>query len=689
MPGVLVRGSVIALALLSVGTLARAQRDAKVPTPFRIGEQVDYDFGGVKRGEVVGYSRTGWVEIQRPDGHKITLPPDKVKRLSAGTKSDESGPPASRDDNPFSGDDESARDIALRKWTDRTGKHTVEATLIEVRDGRVKLRRADGKEVSLELKQLNEADQQFLTARPAGSSAPLPSPVELSRAKSLDSQPSPEWSYQPEGASSVALPQARIPLDAKLDFFDRPVSLFVLPDQEQAYVVFSNESPRAAHYSSIALCNLKTQTVEVTAQFATGQVPIAIAPHGQHVLARSQGNLHGQKHLLSLFSFAGGKSSPMLAWQPYPSKHKHDPNADAYWAHFLDNEHLLTASHGGIVALWKVTDRVEPIYSVAAAGRVQPALSPGGRYLAIPVERGVLLFEALSGNRAGFLATDDLLRGWCPVGFDLQGNRLAMLHNGRLRVWNLQTQQIERDFPITPGALHRLDWVSDDCLLIDGRSLIDVERRVHAWQYLQLGDTATMVGSRLWHLQHGSTPKELILTSAQLPDAPARQALAQVTEENALLIKPGLPVKLLIEVSGTAEQQAAAREALEQKLTANGMQLADKAAVLLVATVQTGKAETIEYRQFGVGFNETTKHEFTPEVLEVAYFINGKSVWRYVNQTMAPLMIDLSDGESIDTALRRATKQDLGLFGQIWLPQYIAGKPDGAPYGESAVPADG
>ena len=57
-----------------------------------------------------------------------------------------------------------------RKWTDSSGKHTIEAELVDVVDGTVRLKRADGKVISLPLEKLSAADQQFL-AKPAGDSA--------------------------------------------------------------------------------------------------------------------------------------------------------------------------------------------------------------------------------------------------------------------------------------------------------------------------------------------------------------------------------------------------------------------------------------------------------------------------------------------------------------------------------------
>jgi hypothetical protein len=56
-----------------------------------------------------------------------------------------------------------------RTWTDTTGAFTVEAEFVDLVDGKVRLKRADGRIVTVTLDQLSEADQQL--ARQAGNPA--------------------------------------------------------------------------------------------------------------------------------------------------------------------------------------------------------------------------------------------------------------------------------------------------------------------------------------------------------------------------------------------------------------------------------------------------------------------------------------------------------------------------------------
>ena len=58
----------------------------------------------------------------------------------------------------------STASISARKWTDTTGKFPVEAELVEVKDGSVKLKKRDGKIITLPVSTLSKADRDFLAA---------------------------------------------------------------------------------------------------------------------------------------------------------------------------------------------------------------------------------------------------------------------------------------------------------------------------------------------------------------------------------------------------------------------------------------------------------------------------------------------------------------------------------------------
>ena len=46
-----------------------------------------------------------------------------------------------------------------RTWTDSTGKHTVEAAFVDLKDGKVRLKKEDGKIITIPIERLSDADR--------------------------------------------------------------------------------------------------------------------------------------------------------------------------------------------------------------------------------------------------------------------------------------------------------------------------------------------------------------------------------------------------------------------------------------------------------------------------------------------------------------------------------------------------
>lgn len=66
-----------------------------------------------------------------------------------------------------------------RTWTDASGKHRTRATLVEVVDGSVKLKKTDGKTITVPIDRLSEADKNWLEKhKAAAESAAAPSDAE-------------------------------------------------------------------------------------------------------------------------------------------------------------------------------------------------------------------------------------------------------------------------------------------------------------------------------------------------------------------------------------------------------------------------------------------------------------------------------------------------------------------------------
>ena len=57
-----------------------------------------------------------------------------------------------------------ATPVSARKWTSNDGKFSVEAELVEVKDGNVRLKRQNGEIITVPLTNLSKADRDYLSS---------------------------------------------------------------------------------------------------------------------------------------------------------------------------------------------------------------------------------------------------------------------------------------------------------------------------------------------------------------------------------------------------------------------------------------------------------------------------------------------------------------------------------------------
>ena len=136
-------------------------------TKFKVGDQIEYKMGPqTYSGQVVEVRKNGWAKIEfEIDGHQTsrTVPLRQITLIKAKT------------------DDE------FRQWTDDTGEFSVRAKLIEQTDQAVKLKKEDGRVVTVPLDKVvrGEADivltASVVEAKPAAKSGHGRSPIRRHR----------------------------------------------------------------------------------------------------------------------------------------------------------------------------------------------------------------------------------------------------------------------------------------------------------------------------------------------------------------------------------------------------------------------------------------------------------------------------------------------------------------------------
>ena len=98
-----------------------------------------------------------WKVLVEPPTAESTGPTDASKGRAAAAERPAGRSTAPATGNPFALPSDPQ---GLRTWTDSTGEFTIEAEFVALTDGQVKLRRKDGKVLTLPLSRLSEQDQR-------------------------------------------------------------------------------------------------------------------------------------------------------------------------------------------------------------------------------------------------------------------------------------------------------------------------------------------------------------------------------------------------------------------------------------------------------------------------------------------------------------------------------------------------
>lgn len=674
-----IRFSVLVCAVGAPVTLRGDEFDTSTLKP---GDLVEVElFDEWKPGKVVEVTRTGWVWVVDQKKHRHLYTPDQI-RLPAEV------------DSPFATEEEKSNKQVVRTWKDAGGKYEVQAKLLRVEGEQVVLERADGKQVTVALARLSDADRRFVlgpkTEQPSdNNTAPEASQLtntNLDRARPADVSPGGQWQYVADVAETdKTLPSdVRIPLGKGRDIFDDPTALMLAPQSRQAFAVLLHSPPGKDVYTArMFACDLSEGKMERVSPFE-GEMPIDISEDGQLLLARSTGFGFGKESRLALYTVAGEDVSPRLAWEPYADADEAD--RDVSWVRFVGSSHILTMSSEGLLALWNTTD-LTPVWVAEGKRNSRLGLSANAHCVALAVEDGLVLLETLTGNKLGHLPVDLEGRHGELVALDTTGKQLALFTPGRCQVWQLDDQQLVRDFAVAQRVRgsKSLVWCGPEHLLVDGRALIDVTRRLWAWEYEDSTPLVRPSGEQVCFVTGGTKRDSFVLATASLPDAAARNATASLDADDLLVVRPGMGVSVDLKLDLPADERQKLLAGLAENLERSGLKADPQSGLKLICSIRDGETKEIEYREFGV-FKSTT-HKATEEILELSLEAEGTTVWKYVSTTSPPHFLSLEKNESIKKALQRVMKQDPSRIARIWLPGHVARGPLDKAYGSSPAPS--
>lgn len=346
---------------------------------------------------------------------------------------------------------------------------------------------------------------------------------------------------------------------------------------------------------------------------------------------------------------ASGKH--VVGFRPYEREEK--DGKQVKWAAFVDASHLLTLSSKGRVVLWTIPE-CQVVYSIKTDGHSVPAVSAGRRYVAVGTSKGVLMFNALTGQSMGKLGDR---AAWTSVlSFNPAGTMLAcsegMGQSRVLSVYDLKSGKLAAEVML-PKALRDpgIDWVSPGYVVVGREYLVELERLMVVWRFERprVGVSVKAGGDeRYWYV----TSEQDRLMNVALPDEAAKKAIGAVKAEE-LAVRPGM--KVTLEVSTASNDEATRKkvtDALVKRLKENGLTVADGQPVRLVASVTTKGGKEMKYRRMGRLGDETV--QTTEFDARLAFEVDGQVAWEsQTTGSNAQFFVSAKADESISDVLNR------------------------------------
>jgi hypothetical protein len=401
--------------------------------------------------------------------------------------------------------------------------------------------------------------------------------------------------------------------------------------------------------SMIEICDLKSGRVSNQLPGPRGLKVVAASPSGKRIATACE-----------VETFTMG---PVQVWEVNGKEAKHiigwhandDEKHQISWLCWLDENRLLTLDEHALT-LWNV-DGAKAIYQISGERMSPPAFSPGGKQLSLANGSAVNVHDVDSGELLASLAVEDLGMN-ALTAFSPSGKQIAVTGTSEVIVGDLGSGEIVlRCYAPAAGAFAKgLAWVNENQILVGGTNLVDIPSKMPIWTYAsQATQTAPGAGRVVWYAFDDHASKQRALLPFQLPH-PAVKPVS----EGELALKPGDEVGIEMQVDDGA-LAAEAEERMKKAIEMAGFAFNPSATTKLVVRSGPGESEEIKYQDWGID-RETHTVNVNKREYEVSLVKEGEKLWSSQSVKSAPHFIRLQKDETVDQAVQREMKPNVGLF---------------------------
>jgi hypothetical protein len=343
------------------------------------------------------------------------------------------------------------------------------------------------------------------------------------------------------------------------------------------------------------------------------------------------------------------------------------PDLDPEWSAWLDDERFFTVNSEGQLVLWQV-EGAKAIYELLLDRGSKPMLTHGRKHLVVPTSAGARFFDASSGDLVAEVGAGNYLHA--SLAFSPSGKQLAIVSKGFVDVLDITTGETTRSFPCEGASSGRaIAWIDEDYLFTADGLIINVPLRLTAWKYEISSRLVKSVAGTHWTLLENRTNKSQVLTPLEMPPPEAVAAVAQVDQDQLLVVQPGETIGLDMQISDSliAEQ---VKLSLTEALVEAGMKVGDDSSLRLVARLKSGESQQVHYRSFHAFRDAGETINVTSRIYELELLLDDRVVWQRKSVQSAPRHLRLKEGETTRDAIARVMKPNAGSF-RGRLPSYV------------------
>jgi len=716
----MLRTSAIALSLLAAmifSSVALAQATKGKLKPPEVGDVVEVEhFREVKVGKVTKVMGDGaifWVELEdqeRPfPAKQVRYPKDKAAAAKIIAERD-----AAKNGTPSSGGGSKKK----RTWTDSTGKFKIDATFVELKDGKVKLTKDDGSEVSIPLEKLSGPDQEIANLMAEGglkpsndddanpfqstgkSSPSLTGEVEgnPADARKIIFEAPENWNVKPDpsatqgpklAAKSIALPK-RKPAKGQNSFFESATGVSLNAAKGHVFVTVKDGTPGGKNQMRLEVVDATTGNPAGMHELPRPFTIKSFSPSGNRLATLNDDDFFKRLELVDIWNVEG-KLDHVTSLRPYPTKEAGRGNK-VIEAEFLEDSRLATLSDQGLLVVWEIPAG-KPLWSAEVKDWSRAmAISPGGKQIAVKNNEAVWVLDAAKGEVLGKLELPSPAAGGSRLTFKPDGQQLAFFSGVQLMVWDVASGKpvVNEQSMMVPSHGTELAFGADgQTLVFDHEWVIDLNRRLVLAKYVG-GEVPTVAAGRRWSLlsQHERGEKSHTVVHIAIPSKDLLDKAASANEESLLAIKPGTSISLAMAPTFDGPTHDRIKQSLFDRFKLNGWKPVDGGGeAVLEMKVAQGKSEEREYRSFGFGSGGTQKVTITPLIGTIELKLGGKAIWNSTAHWAPGHFLHLREGQTIQDATQVKPSPDF--FANAPIPKRIFAYPKGGALYQATVSIGG